>query len=153
MKYLILLLLLISVGSNAKEWKTDHFSLDLPESMIVETDKKRRLLAFTKSGPYSPPFLSIEFGNKIPVNEVLKNLNESLKPQGGGMVSESCPSSCKAFYFEKATKVEGKLVYMYHYLVQSPGLTFIISYTDNVSLENGREFVKNLGKQIRAKNI
>jgi hypothetical protein len=69
------------------------------------------------------------------------------------MISEPCPSGCQAFYFEREIKSEGMLVFMYHYLVQSPDLTFIISYIDSVSIENGRKFIKNIGNQILSNKI
>jgi hypothetical protein len=153
MKYLLLILFLVSISTEAKEWTTNYFSLDLPESMIVETNKERRLLAFSKDGPHSPPFLSIEFGKEIPVEAVLENINESLIPLGGKMVSEECKPDCEAFYYEQSTEIEGKTIFMYHYLVRSPQLAFVISYTDTVSLESGRDFVKNIGSQIRATAI
>jgi hypothetical protein len=146
-------MLFFSISCLAKEWETDHFSINLPDSLIVETDGDRRLLAFSKSGPYSPPFLSMEFGKEISVGEVLKNINESLKSHGGEMVSEACSPDCQAYYFEGSTKVENKTAYMYHYLVNTKNLTFIISYTDVISLEDGRGFVKNIGSQIRGKDI
>lgn len=153
MKYLLPLLLFVSISGNAKEWDTDYFSINLPESMIVETDNKRRLLAFSESGPNQPPFLSIEAGTGIPAKDVLKDLNESLKPDGGKMVSEPCKPECQAFYYEYSAEVDGKTVYTYLYFVQTTELGFIISYIDVVSLESGRKFVKEIGLQIRGKNI
>lgn len=153
MKYLLSILFLVSMNSEAKEWKTNYFTLDLPESMIVETDKERRLLAFSEEGPHSPPFLSIEFAKEISVTDVIDNISESLMPLGGKMVSEECKPDCKAFYNEQSTEINGEAVFAFHSVVQSPKLTFVISYTDKVSLENGREFVRNVSSQIRAKAI
>ncbi|MCX2784592.1 hypothetical protein OQJ46_16495 [Microbulbifer thermotolerans] len=154
MKYLFIILLLSTSLSQAKEWKTDLFTIDLPESLIVETDKKRRLLAFSESGPNSPPFLSIEFGKGVPIDVVLEEVNSSIAALGGGeLKQEECLTNCKAYYFEWKMDVEGEGAFLYYYLGQTSTLSFIISYTGTNSIEAGREFVKNVARQIREQNI
>jgi hypothetical protein len=82
MRILPFLLLLFASTIDAKEIKTDSFTLDLPENYKVETDKKSRLLAFGGNGPYDLPFLSIEFGKRVKPSSVIKRVNGSIK-QGG----------------------------------------------------------------------
>ncbi|MFT0138617.1 hypothetical protein ACEK07_18610 [Alcanivoracaceae bacterium MT1] len=155
MRFLLLLLILVSVNCAAREWKTDYFSIDLPESMDVEIDKEKRLLAFPKGDPYSMPFLFIEFGTEVSFKEVLRDLNEELKHYEGEMLPESCSPNCRVYYFEgeslgRGSKNGGETTYLYHYVLEISGRVFVISYVDDASLKDGGRFVRSIGKRIHA---
>ena len=150
MRYILIFITFISLNVYAKEWKTDSFTINLPDSFIVETDKKSRLLAFSKNGRSSPLFLSIEFGEKFQVNEVKKRINESINV---ALAKEECKPKCKAYFYESSQNIDGQTIFTYHYLVTAKSLSFVISYIDNSSLEEGRNFVKQLGQQIRKNSI
>jgi len=148
MKILLLPLLLLSANVTAKEVATEYFELNLPNTFHVETDKRNRLLAFGGASPNDVPFLSIEFGERVNPEQVIKRVNSAIKQFEKFLVEEQCSSSCQAYYVEIETKVENQSAYRYHYVVKSKKLNFIISYGDKVSLEDGRVFVKSLAKQI-----
>lgn len=150
MKYILIFITLISISAYAKEWKTDSFTINLPDSLIVETDTNRRLLAFSKNGPSLPPFLSIEFGEKFSVKEIKNRINESINDK---MKKEECKPKCEAYFYESSQKVNDQIIFIYHYLVATKSLSFVISYIDNSSLEEGRNFIKQLGQQIRDNSI
>ncbi len=149
MKLLSLFLLItISLNIEAKEVQTDLFKITLPDAFHVETDKKRRLLAFGGSGPNDVPFLSIEFGKKFNSTQVIDNVNSSLKQFGKSLEEDSCTHSCQAYFVEMEMEVENETLYRYHLVVRSERIGFIISYGDKRSLESGREFIKALGQEI-----
>ena len=149
MRFILVLILLTSANIFAKEVATNSFSITLPDSLHVETDKSRRLLAFGDKGPGGAPFLSIEFGTNIEYEALVQNVNASLKNEDLELSEEVCEPDCKSFYFEQETPNGNR----FHYLVQSREITFIISYLGNGDLESDGNFVKNVGAQILENSI
>lgn len=148
MKYFYLSLLFISLSLSAKEAKTNLFTIDLPESFKVETNKRSRLLAFSDKGPSHPPFLSIEFGKKFPIKDVKERVNSALKQNKLSLKDIDCGKNCKAYYSEQEISLDGNINASFHYLASNEQLGFIISYTDNKSIKHGAEFVKSLASQL-----
>jgi hypothetical protein len=152
MEYIYLYLLLVSQSLSANETKTDLFTIDLPKSFKVETNKRSRLLAFGDKGPSHPPFLSIEFGKVFPIKDVKERVNSVLKENEISLQDIDCGNNCKAYYAEQEINVDGNMFASFHYLASNERLGFIISYTDNKGIKMGGEFVKSIANQLLSIN-
>lgn len=149
MKYLLALVSLLSLQVNAADWETDYFTVSLPEHFLVETDRDNRLLAFSTRGPFKPPFLSIEFGERIVLGDLKSEIDWLLKENfGSKLASVDCKHDCDAYYFGGSTTVDGVETFVHYYLARTAGLSFVISFLGIESLEAGRKFVDEVGRQI-----
>jgi len=152
MKYIYMILLFVGLNLSAKEAKTNLFTIDLPESFKVETNKRSRLLASSDKGLSHPPFLSIEFGKEFPINDVKKRVNSVLKQNKLSLQDIDCGKNCKAYYSEQEIRIDGNMITRFHYLASNGQLGFIISFTDNQGIKHGSEFVKSIAIQLLSTN-
>ena len=145
---ILILLLLSPLLALAGEVETELFKINLPDTLSVETDKVNTLIAFGESGPYAPPFLSIEFSKEVSIEEIKKDLENELESTGAKLSKEACIKDCEAWYSESEISQDGIKLSRHHYLSKTKTFSFIISYGTDEGLASGKAFVQNLAAQI-----
>jgi hypothetical protein len=147
MRYILLLLILISTQSNAQLVETKSFSITLPDELTVQTDKVSRILAFDKE---RNPFVNIEFGNGVyeQYSEIVSRVNETLVTMGSVLSPKECGDGCESMYAQAKVEKEHLTFYFYFYVVKSTKHSFIISIASQSAINSGDIEITGIAKQI-----
>ncbi len=134
----------------AKEWIICGVTVNLADSMNVETDNERRLFGHVSEKSGSLPFLVIEIIPYTRFNEVLTEINVELEELGGRMHPVIKTSDFELFYYQDEIFLDEQTAHVHLQLVNSNRLSFYMAYIDSTDLRYDRDLVKNIAEQMLA---
>lgn len=147
MRFLILLLALFPLFSNAQKVETEHFLINLPDGLKVQNDNLRRILAF---GPNQIPFVVIEYGAGIgeQFEGISDEVNQKLISLNSELIKGQCGEGCLSMTGSARASTDENDIYLYYFLVKSEAINFVISVASTTQVENGALDVSNIAKQM-----
>ncbi|MCQ8818914.1 hypothetical protein NQT65_01655 [Pseudoalteromonas agarivorans] len=147
MRFIILVLALFPLFTNAQNVKTEHFLIQLPDELKVQNDNLRRILAF---GPNQMPFVSIEYGTGIAeqFERISEEINQKLVEFDSELVQGECGVGCISMTGAAVANTDEDDIYLYYYLAKSKTINFVISVASTTQIEGGELDVINIAKQM-----
>lgn len=153
--------LFVSIGAaRAEEIKTDYFSINFPDVLLVEAGPGR-ILVTGPNGPYEAPlqFMSIEYGSsdEIGLEILIEDANHTLgQAKEGAVVGQvDCANDCNA-YFGSVEQSESMMkVNSYFYIIRGNKLSAAISaaFDDSYSYDEAKILIEDIAGQIMAGRI
>jgi len=141
------LLLLPNLGFSS-EVATPFFKVDLPDNYRIETNGSGVIYAYGGGEMNRLPILTIEFGNRLDPMSVIDEINDSIKEYNRELTPQNCEPNCVAYCASVELEVKREPTHLLHTFVSSKKMNFVISYVSQSSIEQARDFVESVRRQI-----
>ncbi len=151
MRLITILVLLFSASVNAETAKTKYFSVTIPDSLAIQTDNVRRIIAYNKKSPNVLPQLVIEYSNRFDqFSDIKTHINKTLNDAGNkkGLSKQKCIKNCEALYGGVEIKVGKTKMRQHFYLIKTKSFFAIINYGENDGMAAGQSFVFKIANEI-----